>query len=102
MKADTFRLAAELLDPCSGCCYALADALGTPLGCGRYETPENAFLDAALKPRRYLDAWWYDTPVEGEGDVQVARSLGLLLCAELIDDGYTVVKGRLVAGRKAK
>ncbi len=52
------------------------------------DIPENRYLTALLKPQfaRSNMPWYWEGP---HGDTRFARTLGLLLCAELVKDGFT-------------
>jgi hypothetical protein len=75
-----------------GCCWAIDVAAR-----GKYNygggTPYHTFFDALLEPEKqetYTDWWgnWYGNPKCPE--CLEARTLGLLLCASLVRDGWEV------------
>ena len=88
LRASVFRKAASLIKPKGGwddgCCWAISRAMKTD-----ERTVYHDYLETVLKPKtpyRYL--WWYNTEVDGRGNTQLARTLGLLLCELLVKEGF--------------
>lgn len=87
MEPDVFRLAAEFVyvERFEGCCAAIVLAKKGHLSLSN-DTPENRFLDYTLNPDNGYAFWYGD--IESE---RLSRQLGLLLCAELVERGETVL-----------
>ncbi len=93
LKASVFREAARLVaeqeETC--CCFALAGAMDTYWS---YDTrePHNRFFDRILKPK-LVYGYWYGQRYDGDDPeahqrADMARTIGLLLCAELVKEGW--------------
>ncbi len=96
LKASVFTEAARRLvneTPCNGCspdyaCLALSDALGVYRSTD--DTLSHRYFEAVLKPEDAHPggAWYTNGWLDYPCDDQIARSLGLLLCAELVRNGF--------------
>ncbi len=89
LRAAVFREAARLVaeQEESCCCFALDRVM--------WGTPDNdahhIFFRTLLKPRGRFGYWYGSTGVWEDEDHQradMARTIGLLLCAELVKDGW--------------
>lgn len=91
LSAKTFTEAAKHIPEALYACCAIDEATGqhTFRNC---ENPHNHFFELVTKPKRrgglglYSYAWYGDLTARN----QQARVIALLLCAELVRDGWTV------------
>lgn len=87
LRARVFKEAAcQVAENCGdvGACWGIYKALNNEIF-----TTEHRFFNGVLRPSDAHNAWWYNGGPECT-DVKTARVLGLLLCAELVEDGWTL------------
>lgn len=68
-------------------CLALSQA--QLLSWDSYNTPYHRYFEAVLDPRNGCSAWYCTGPrISNDWQEQLARTLGLLLCAELVREDF--------------